>query len=214
MAYEPVLAPSIVTGDSSLTVTGDSGFRHYLRTISASLTPNNTPTTPKTISTAFFIPQSEIVNDDTHSSALNEFSTCITSRINQPNSGSMTTLALPNATTSDSDNVFHENGISSSTFSSSFESPHTSLNGAEEAMRKPVRSPPERSTLYQTRTHVNLHPQGGGRSINDFFNKLFRRRDTSTGRYRERSRRLASFMKKIDSIFRVKSRTLIHSPPH
>lgn len=188
MAYEPVLAPSIVTGDSSLTVSGDSGFRHYLRTISTSLTPNNTPTTPKTISTAFFIPQSEIVNDNTHASALNEFPACITSKINQPDSGSMTTLALPNATTSDSDKVFHENGISSSTFSSSFKSPHTSLNSAEETIRKPVRSPPERSTLYHNRTHVNLHPQGESHSISGFFNKFFRRRDTSTGRYRDSSR--------------------------
>ncbi|VDL18400.1 unnamed protein product [Hymenolepis diminuta] len=186
MAYEPVLAPSIVTGESSLTVSGDSGFRHYLRTISTSLTPNNTPTTPKTISTAFFIPQSETVNNNTHSSALNEFPACITSKINQPDSGSMTTLALPNSTTTDSDNVFHENGISSFTFSSSFESPHTSLNSTEEAMHKPVRSPPERSTPYHTRSHVNV--QRGGQSMSDFLNKLFRRRVTSTGRYRDNSR--------------------------
>ncbi|VDO14396.1 unnamed protein product [Rodentolepis nana] len=188
MAYEPVLAPKIVTGDLSLTMSRDSGFRHYLRSISASFTPTHTPTTHKTISTAFINPTSELVDDNRLPSARKEYPARLTSSLHQPDSGSMASLILPSSATIGPDNVFHENGIPSlSTLSSPFESPNASLNNGHEEIHEPIRRPTKRSNLYLSRSHLNLHTQGGSQSISTFFNKLFRRRETSTVRYRESS---------------------------
>lgn len=188
MAYEPVLAPNIATGESGLTASPESGFRHYLKTISASLastSTSNTPSPAKAISTAFIFPQTEAVIDITETP----------SDIKEASSEPMATLALTstNHTTntaispSESDNVFLENGIPSSNFSSPFESPRTSMNTttttSEDVINESVSDKPP---LHQSRNSINLQSPGS-QVIGAFFSKLFRRKDTSISRSRESS---------------------------
>ncbi|KAM7537740.1 hypothetical protein Aperf_G00000063572 [Anoplocephala perfoliata] len=189
MAYEPVLAPTVMTGDSSLNVVGESGFKHYLRSISQSLTPSTTPTTPTTtisgmISTTFIVPQSEVVNGKVISANIDELKEspgCSIALINKANPGTMASVAL--APVGDTDNASQENELSTSTISSSFDSPpFSSTNNVEEVgAHEPVKSAPEGPAMYRRKSQVNPPPLGG-QTIGSILRNLFRRRANSAVR--------------------------------
>lgn len=189
MAYEPVLAPTVVTDDSNLNLIGESGFKHYLRTISKSLTPNTTPTTPINISATFAFPQSEVANEKVSSARIDELKEspgCAISSIDKADPGIMAFVALASA--SDTNNAFRESDFSTSILSSSFDSPpFSTLNNVEEVgVQETVQSPPEDPALYQRNSQLDSPPHGG-QTISSILRSLFRRRASSTVRIPESS---------------------------
>lgn len=169
MPYEPVLAPTGVTSDSTSSVSGDSGFRHYLRQVSSPGTP------ARVISTAFIIPQNEIVNDQVssknyHSVDVQEWkhtrwrehtSVDRTSLIDPFSPTTMATATLATSTMlTNTESGFQDGGLSSSTISSSIESPrsmslrHVEEEAETEADAETVASNFGHSATYQPKSRI------------------------------------------------------------
>lgn len=186
MAYEPVFASTGVTTDPNLTPGEESGFRHYLKTISTVGLSNTYPTenTTNTLdnSPIYITPQDEAVNDrvwepseqtgssSTDTTSLTELSTSMTV------TAASTTTGQTNLT-SNTESGFQEGGLSSSNFSSPMESPRfTPTEQAEEEVddtNKHLTKLP----FYQSKSQLNSQPRGG-QTISSWFQRIFRKKDS------------------------------------